>query len=72
MSEREKPRFTVQVELQVLKTEHHVLIVLDEADMKKQIAEREALLKSTPYVAKPQRDKKGVLIMHQLNKDWNV
>ena len=72
MNNRTTPRYTVQVELSVLTTEHHVLVVLDEADVKRQLAEREATLRATAFVAKAQRDKKGGLIMHQLNKDWNI
>lgn len=69
---RVTPRYTVQVELSVLTTEHHVLVVLDEADMKRQLAAREATFRATAYTAKPQRDKKGALIMHQMGEGWNV
>lgn len=72
MTTHTTPRYTVQVELSVLTTEHHVLVVLDEADMKRQVAEREATLRAAAFTAKAQRDKKGNLIMYQMGQDWNV
>ena len=71
-TQRDTPRYTVQVELSVLAKQQTVLVVLDEADMKRQIAEREAALRSAPFTANIQQDKKGNPILHQLNKDWNV
>jgi hypothetical protein len=65
-------RFTVYVDLPVLATERHCLVIVDEADLKQQLAEREAALRTAPYVAKPQRDKQGKLITYQLNKDWDL
>ena len=51
------PRFTVYVDLPVLATERHCLVITDEADLKRQLAEREAALRAAPYVA---------------NKDWDL
>jgi len=66
------PRYTVYVDLPVLTTERHCLVITDEDDLKRQLAEREAALRAAPYVAKSQRDKQGKLITYQLNKDWDL
>lgn len=66
------PRFTVYVDLPALTIQRHCLVIIDEDDLKRQLAEREAALRAAPYNAKPQRDKQGKLITYQLNKDWDL
>ena len=45
-------------------------VVKDDADLSKQLLEREATFKAIPFAAKPAKDKQGNTIMHQLSKDW--
>ena len=46
------------------------MVVTDEEDLKKQLSEAEAAFKAIPFVSKPQKDKQGKLVLHQMNKDW--
>ncbi len=62
---------TVYVTHTVLTTAKFCMVVKDEEDLKKQLAEREASLRAQPFVAKPDRDKSGKLLMHELSKDWD-
>lgn len=66
------PRFVVTVERSKMTTEFIALVIKDEADLKQQLAEHEAELRTAKYVGKAKRDDKGKLISHQLGKDWNI
>jgi hypothetical protein len=46
------------------------MVVKDEDDLTAQITAEEAKFKAIPFVSKPQKDKQGKLILHQMNKDW--
>jgi hypothetical protein len=46
------------------------MVVVDEEDLKKQLLEAEAAFKAIQFVSKPQKDKQGKLVLHQMNKDW--
>lgn len=66
------PRYTVLVEQSVITTEKAVYIVVDEADLKAQQKLYEQELLKQKLTFKPSKNKDGSLLLHQLNKDWNV
>lgn len=65
-------RHLVYVEHSVLVTERAAYIVFDEADLKLQIAQREAALRASVLVAKVDRDKQGKPVLHLLGVDWEI
>ena len=46
------------------------MVVRDEDDLTAQLNAAEAEFKAEPFSAKPQKDKQGKLVLHQMNKDW--
>lgn len=70
------PRSLIYVDVPVVAVERVAFVVKDEADLKAQLAEREASFRAQPFTTKPQRvkgaDGKEVLSFHQLSPDWNV
>lgn len=66
------PRFTVLVERSVITIEKAVYVIVDEADLKAQQKLYEQDLLKQKLTFKPARNKDSSLLIHQLNKDWNV
>jgi hypothetical protein len=66
------PRFTIEVEWQVLATQKAVLVVTDQQDMLNQLAAHDAQIRSTALVTKAKRDKHGKYEFHELSKDWDL
>lgn len=62
----------IYVSLPVMVEQRFALVVVNEQDLEHQLAEREAAFRALPFKAKPDRDKKGALVMHQMGKDWDV
>jgi hypothetical protein len=62
---------TVYVTHSVLTTARFCMVVKDEADLKEQLAAREAAVRAQPFVAKPDRDKSGKPVLFELSKDWD-
>lgn len=60
----------IYVSRSIVVQQSFAMVVLDEADLKRQLADAEVALKATEFVSKPQKDKQGNLILHQMNKDW--
>ena len=58
------------VEHQVVTTQLYALVAEDEADLKRQLAEREAIVRAAAFTPKFQRDKSGALIGYQMGPDW--
>lgn len=58
------------VEHQVLTMQSYALVAEDEADLKRQLAEREAIVRAAPFTPKFERDKSGAVIGHQMGPDW--
>lgn len=66
------PRFTVYVDVPVVVRERRVYVVVNEDDLKTQMAADEQKLKDTLAPSKPDKDKKGATVLFQLNKDWDL
>lgn len=66
------PRFTVAVDVPVVVRERRIYVVVDEDDLKTQLAADEQKLKDTLAPSKPDRDKKGATMMFQMGKDWDL
>lgn len=62
---------TIYVTHSVVKEQVTCLVVADEQDLVAQLASIESSFKQTPFVAKPQRDKTGKPLMHQMSSDWD-
>jgi hypothetical protein len=60
----------VYVTRSVVVEEKFAMVVLDEEDLRLQQAVAEVAYKAIPFVAKPQKDKQGKIVLHQMNKDW--
>lgn len=62
---------TIYVTHTVLTTARFCMVVKDEADLKQQLADREAAVRAAPFVSKPDRDKSGKPAFFELSKDWD-
>jgi len=60
----------IYVKRSVVTEESFAMVVRDEDDLKAQLAKCEEEFKAVPFVAKPEKDKQGKLVLHQMNKDW--
>jgi hypothetical protein len=61
----------VYVTHSVVVEKRFALVVKDEEDLKRVLAEREAKVKAAQFKSKAARDKKGALELYPLNPDWH-
>jgi len=59
----------IYVKRSVIVEEQFAMVVKDEEDLTRQLQAEEEKFKVS-FVSKPQRDKQGNLLFHQMNKDW--
>ncbi len=64
-------QYLVYVDIPVIATERHAIIVNDEADLKSKLLKREEEFRKISLVYKPLRDKAGKIQFYDLSKDWN-
>lgn len=65
-------QYAVYVEHSTVVIEKFMMVVTSEANMKEQLLEREENMKFEKFVSKPQREKSGKIIMHEMNSDWDL
>lgn len=61
---------TIYVKRTVVTEAEFCMVVKDEADLTAQLLIEDGKFKAISFTAKPQKDKQGNLIFHQMNKDW--
>jgi hypothetical protein len=59
----------IYVKRSVVIEENFAMVVKDEADLSLQLQAEEEKFKAS-FVSKPQKDKQGNLLFHQLNNNW--